>query len=810
MYFYTITVSLAASQAAGAFLAGRWAPDDVGRDILINGVSTGATAAPVTGTFLGPGFTPFPSSLGLGLFIPGENTVSFRVANNGPGPTGVQVDGAVVGPPREPGLFPNVTVAATVDPPLSFALEIAENCQGPVTYTINASEPSVVSTGSIMIGADDAFQTVHLTILGPGATTLSTTNDQGCEDYAATITVHALQFISMRLADAVMLTGAAQQAIVQGIFGPAGPRDVSAGSTGTTYTVQPSGVVEVSEDGLVSAVGPGFVQITVTNGGSPAFGFVTVIGPQSLGLELAEILEVGDREQAVAIAGFGPLGQTDVTAVGTTYTVDPTDVVEVSADGLVTALATGTAEITAMNSNLSATATVTVVEQITKIAFLVGNASLNPADRSVVEHLRSLTFTGDPGRIDPGGLPPQVQVFDDDDIDAPALDARFDLLISSSTVNPGAVGGNFRCLSLPHVFWERQLNQAGREGLTDDHGTTPATFEEDGVEQPVLDFFVLDNTHPITQGLPVDPEIVTVYDSGQVFFGSAGNLAPGATVLADTGFTDTEGAPIWAIVVADTDAQRVDGGPILGRRVSLFFNDSSFDKLNETGLQLFDNSVDWALAGERRPCDSAGVAECEANDCNGNGVPDACDIDGDLSSDANRNGIPDECEVDLVPPALVVVMGGLGRAADEFISPLGENVPFDTAGLTLTTDVELAAPVPGLTLTSDGNGEHTLTLDTPVTPGQCQAMSFDVRDLASGATGTISITLCHQPLDINQDRRTNIADATAFGNEFGGAKRAALIDTNGDGVVNVQDATAFGNNWIGGGTSQPWANTVLP
>ena len=53
--------------------------------------------------------------------------------------------------------------------------------------------------------------------------------------------------------------------------------------------------------------------------------------------------------------------------------------------------------------------------------------------------------------------------------------------------------------------------------------------------------------------------------------------------------------------------------------------------------------------------------------------------------------------------------------------------------------------------------------------------------------------------------RTNISDATEFGNVFLGNREPRLIDINGDGQVNVQDATAFGTNWNGG-----WANTRLP
>ena len=147
-------------------------------------------------------------------------------------------------------------------------------------------------------------------------------------------------------------------------------------------------------------------------------------------------------------------------------------------------------------------------------------------------------------------------------------------------------------------------------------------------------------------------------------------------------------------------------------------------------------------------------------------------------------------------------MGGMGSAPDTFTSPLGDDVPFDTIELQLSADAELVSGA-GMTLTSNGGGSHTLTLDTPVTPGTCQALSLDVRDTATGGVGTISATVCHQPLDINQDGRTNISDATEFGNVFRGSRSAALIDINGDGNVNVQDATAFGVQWA------TWRNTTV-
>ena len=50
--------------------------------------------------------------------------------------------------------------------------------------------------------------------------------------------------------------------------------------------------------------------------------------------------------------------------------------------------------------------------------------------------------------------------------------------------------------------------------------------------------------------------------------------------------------------------------------------------------------------GSSSDCDGNGILdECERfDDCNGNGVPDACDIAGGASADCNDNGIPDDCE----------------------------------------------------------------------------------------------------------------------------------------------------------------------
>jgi hypothetical protein len=89
-YRYETTFVLTGFDPATARLAGRWATDNRGVDILINGVSTGQ---PNINQF--PSWTPFEIRSG---FVAGTNRLTFVVNNGGPGaaegsdPTGLRVE----------------------------------------------------------------------------------------------------------------------------------------------------------------------------------------------------------------------------------------------------------------------------------------------------------------------------------------------------------------------------------------------------------------------------------------------------------------------------------------------------------------------------------------------------------------------------------------------------------------------------------------------------------------------------------------------------------------------------------------------
>jgi len=61
------------------------------------------------------------------------------------------------------------------------------------------------------------------------------------------------------------------------------------------------------------------------------------------------------------------------------------------------------------------------------------------------------------------------------------------------------------------------------------------------------------------------------------------------------------------------------------------------------------DNVSLRAVGGSTDCDGNGVPdECDVasgTDCNGNGVPDSCDIASGIAGDCNNNGIPDSCEI---------------------------------------------------------------------------------------------------------------------------------------------------------------------
>ncbi|MHC5109458.1 MAG: PA14 domain-containing protein [Planctomycetota bacterium] len=101
-------------------------------------------------------------------------------------------------------------------------------------------------------------------------------------------------------------------------------------------------------------------------------------------------------------------------------------------------------------------------------------------------------------------------------------------------------------------------------------------------------------------------------------------------------------------------------------------------------------------------CDGAcsGVVGCGTQpDCNGNGVPDACD---NLESDCNNNGIPDPCDV---PP-----IGGLADCNGDLIPDECQLVDNDCNNTNIPDECELEGPPVPQYVLDDGSSEDSIGL----------------------------------------------------------------------------------------------------
>jgi hypothetical protein len=88
LYTYRTRFDLTGRDPRSVFIRGQWASDNAGRDILLNGVSTGSAQSPGFGSY-----TPFTLS-GMNLtFVAGPNTLDFIVENEAAiGYTGLRVE----------------------------------------------------------------------------------------------------------------------------------------------------------------------------------------------------------------------------------------------------------------------------------------------------------------------------------------------------------------------------------------------------------------------------------------------------------------------------------------------------------------------------------------------------------------------------------------------------------------------------------------------------------------------------------------------------------------------------------------------
>jgi len=91
-----------------------------------------------------------------------------------------------------------------------------------------------------------------------------------------------------------------------------------------------------------------------------------------------------------------------------------------------------------------------------------------------------------------------------------------------------------------------------------------------------------------------------------------------------------------------------------------------------------------------------------SGDCNGNGIPDSCDIDSGISFDLNNNGVPDECDPDCnvngIPDFIDIAFG---NSLDCDLNGIPDECEVDCNGNGIVDDCDIST---GFSVDIDGNG----------------------------------------------------------------------------------------------------------
>jgi uncharacterized protein YjdB len=253
-----------------------------------------------------------------------------------------------------------VPVAAVAVAPASVALRVGATAQLSATATDSANN---VLTGRVVTWSSSAPAVATVSATGlvsavaAGSATITATSEGKSGTAAVSVTVIPVASVSVAPATAALRVGAKVQL-------SATTKD-SAGNILTgravTWSSNATGVATVSTSGMVTAVAPGSASITATSEGKSGTATVTVaLAPvASVAVTPASVsLIVGGTQQLSAVtkdsAGNVLTGRT------VTWASNASGIAGVSASGLVTGVAAGSATITATSEGKSGTSAVTV------------------------------------------------------------------------------------------------------------------------------------------------------------------------------------------------------------------------------------------------------------------------------------------------------------------------------------------------------------------------------------------------------------------------------------------------------------------
>jgi hypothetical protein len=237
-----------------------------------------------------------------------------------------------------------------------------------------------------------------------------------------------------------------------------------------------------------------------------------------------------------------------------------------------------------------------------KVAYILrgpenANVPFQMSDKRVIDRLRARGIAVtvlDHGHDENGTFTGGHMSYTNGTLTGPAaVAADHDLVILSSTIGSGNVGAgytpdrSYRPYNVPLITWESGLGKSKGYGLANDGGTV----------FPHTDITIASNTHPVTAGLPTGQQPLFAAGSPQRNLSLVGfSLPPAATQLAY--YPGNTSLTVLAAYDPNVGGGVMsEGSPLASnqRYVFLPLEDDTFWALNATGIQIFDQAVDWAL-----------------------------------------------------------------------------------------------------------------------------------------------------------------------------------------------------------------------
>lgn len=275
-------------------------------------------------------------------------------------------------------------LAAGTSLQLTAIAHFSDGSTGDVTQ-LSSFASSATSTATVTAGG-------RVSALSPGTATISAVFEGQSASVAVLVTSATLQAISVSPPTAIIARGTAQQLSATGLFSDNTSQNLT---DQVTWASSATATVAVSASGLAQGVGAGSATISAAMLGVSGSATLTVTTATLTSLAVAPgtaTLAPGTQQQFTATGTFSDNSTQDLTAL-VSWSSSNRSVASLSTtsgqEGVVSAVAAGTAMITASRDGLSGTATLTVTSASLSSLSVVPTSITLPVGAS-----QGLTATG--------------------------------------------------------------------------------------------------------------------------------------------------------------------------------------------------------------------------------------------------------------------------------------------------------------------------------------------------------------------------------------------------------------------------------